>query len=266
MDGNKQFLRLVRDGLGNTPAMMLLPVARFAAALGAAIVTGHCVHLLSGRMYTHGPATRKGLYLHERVKYKYLKARCYPTNTVDAGKKLIDTLRGGKEKSKKTYEELAAYANCNIDMIKNIFAGKISCGNFLVVCEVFRALGLSIDEFAEIPLRADTRTSIDSAAMAVMMDAIRDSSARTDAAHKATVCILQNSIAGYKTALEETRERAEARERKLHTRNTIMAVVMYALIAVIILFTVIDFLNPTVGWWRGRLSDAAASLRLRLRG
>lgn len=187
-------------------------------------------------------------------------------NVSDASKKLTDTLKEAKEKSKATYDDLASHAGCNADTIKNIFAGKISCSNFLIICDIFKQLGISLDEFAEIPLRADTRTNIDSAAMAVMMDAIRDSNARTDAAHKDTVCILQNSIAEYKTALEKTRERAETREQKLHARNTIMAIVMYALVAVIILFAVIDFLNPTVGWWRGRLSDAAASLGLRLRG
>lgn len=187
-------------------------------------------------------------------------------NVSDASKKLTDTLKDAKEKSKATYDDLASHAGCNADMIKNIFAGKISCSNFLIICAIFKKTGISLDEFAEIPLRVDTRSHVDSVAFTATLDAMKEMNARTDASHRDTINLLQHSIANLQTALVEARQRWEIREKKLNAKNVLLCVIAYALLAVIMLFVVIDFLNPTVGWWRGRLSDAAARLGLRLRG
>lgn len=180
--------------------------------------------------------------------------------------KLLDTLREAKEKSKATYDEMAVYAGCNADTVKNIFAGKISCTNFLTICAIFKKTGISLDEFAEIPLRVDTRSHVDTIAFTSTLNALQAQDARTDSAHRETISLLQNTIGEYRAALAETRERNANREKKLHVKNVLLCVIAYALLAVIMLFVVIDFLNPAVGWWRGRLSDAAARLELRLRG
>ena len=186
--------------------------------------------------------------------------------TSQTNQKLLDTLREAKEKSKATYDEMAVYAGCNADMIKNIFAGKISCSNFLIICAIFKKIGISIDEFVEIPLRVDTRSHVDTLAFTSTLNALQVQDARTDSAHRETISLLQNTIGEYRAALAETRERNANREKKLHAKNVLLCVIAYALLAVIMLFVVIDFLSPTVGWWRGRLSDAAARLGLRLRG
>ena len=174
--------------------------------------------------------------------------------------KLLNTLREAKEKSKSTYDEMAVYAGCNADMIKNIFAGKISCSNFLIICAIFKKIGISLDEFVEIPLRVDTRSHVDNLAFTSTLNALQAQDAQTDSAHRETISLLQNTIGEYRAALTETRERNANREKKLHAKNVLLCVIAYALLAVIMLFVVIDFLSPTVGLWRGRLSDAAARL------
>ena len=178
----------------------------------------------------------------------------------DASKKLTDTLKEAKEKSKATYDDLASHAGCNADMIKNIFAGKISCSNFLIICDIFKQLSISLDEFAEIPLRVDTRSHVDSIAFTATLDAMKEMNARIDAARKDSINMLQHSVENFQTALVEARQRWEIREKKLNTKNLIMSIIIYALIAIIMLFIIIDFLNPTVGWWRGKISDAATHL------
>ena len=107
---------------------------------------------------------------------------------------------------------------------------------------------------------------MDSLAFTATLDAVKEMNARTDAAHRETISLLQNTIGEYRAALTETRERNANREKKLHAKNVLLCVIAYALLAIIMLFVVIDFLNPAVGWWRGRLSDATARLGLRLRG
>lgn len=179
--------------------------------------------------------------------------------------KLLDTLREAKEKSKATYDEMAVYAGCNADMIKNIFAGKISCSNFLIICAIFKKIGISLDEFAEIPLRVDKRSHVDTLAFTSTLNALQAQDARTDSAHRETISLLQNTIGEYRAALAETRERNANREKKLHAKNVLLCVMVYALLAIIILFVVIDFLSPTIGWWRGHLSDAALQVTRLLR-
>lgn len=186
-------------------------------------------------------------------------------NVSDASKKLTDTLREAKEKSKATYDDLASHAGCNADMIKNIFAGKISCSNFLIICAIFKKTGISLDEFAEIPLRVDTRSHVDTLAFTSTLNALQAQDARTDSAHRETISLLQNTIGEYRAALTETRERNANREKKLHAKNVLLCVIAYALLAIIMLFVMIDFLNPAVGWWRGRLSDAALQVTRLLR-
>ena len=170
--------------------------------------------------------------------------------------KLLDTLREAKEKSKATYDEMAVYAGCNADTVKNIFAGKISCSNFLIICAIFKKIGISIDEFAEIPLRVDTRSHVDTLAFTSTLNALQAQDARTDSAHRETISLLQNTIGEYRAALTQTRERNANREKKLHAKNVLLCVMVYALLAIIILFVVIDFLSPTVGWWRGNMTGA----------
>ena len=181
-------------------------------------------------------------------------------NAQEASKKLIETLKDGKEKSKATYEELASQAGCNVDAVKNIFAGKTSCANFLLICEIFKKMGISIDEFAEIPLRVDTRSHVDNLAFTATLDTVKEMNARTDAAHRDTVNMLQRSIANMQTALTEARQRWEMREKKLNAKNTRISIALYAIILALILLTLADFLNPTIGWWRGRISDAAIQI------
>ena len=170
--------------------------------------------------------------------------------------KLLDTLREAKEKSKATYDEMAVYAGCNADTVKNIFAGKISCSNFLIICAIFKKIGISLDEFAEIPLRVDTRSHVDNLAFTSTLNALQAQDARTDSAHWETIQLLQGSIASYRTALTDARTRWEGREKKLHAKNVLLCVIAYALLAVIMLFVVIDFLSPTIGWWRGNMTGA----------
>lgn len=178
-------------------------------------------------------------------------------NVSDASKKLADTLKEAKEKSKATYDEMAVCAGCSADTIKNIFAGKISCANFLTICAIFKKTGVSLDEFAEIPLRVDSRSHVDTLAFTSTLNALQAQDARTDSAHRETISLLQNTIGEYRVALTETRERNANREKKLHAKNVLLCVIAYALLAVIMLFVVIDFLSPTVGWWRGHIADAA---------
>lgn len=182
--------------------------------------------------------------------------RCLHVTASQTNQKLLDTLREAKEKSKATYDEMAVYAGCNADMIKNIFAGKISCSNFLIICAIFKKTGISLDEFAEIPLRVDTRSHVDTLAFASTLNALQAQDARTDSAHLETISLLQNTIGEYRAALTETRERNANREKKLHAKNVLLCVIAYALLAVIMLFVVIDFLSPTVGWWRANMTDA----------
>lgn len=182
--------------------------------------------------------------------------RCLHVTASQTNQKLLDTLREAKEKSKATYDEMAVYAGCNADMIKNIFAGKISCSNFLIICAIFKKIGISLDEFAEIPLRVDTRSHVDTIAFTSTLNALQAQDARTDSAHRETISLLQNTIGEYRAALAETRERNANREKKLHAKNVLLCVIAYALLAVIMLFVVIDFLSPTIGWWRGNMTDA----------
>ena len=176
--------------------------------------------------------------------------------TSQTNQKLLDTLREAKEKSKATYDEMAVCAGCSADTIKNIFAGKISCSNFLIICAIFKKTGVSLDEFAEIPLRVDTRSHVDTIAFTSTLNALQAQDARTDSAHRETISLLQNTICEYRAALGETRERNANREKKLHAKNVLLCVIAYALLAVIMLFVVIDFLSPTIGWWRGNMTDA----------
>lgn len=178
-------------------------------------------------------------------------------NASQTNQKLLDTLRNAKEKSKATYDEMAVCAGCSADTIKNIFAGKISCANFLTICAIFKKTGVSLDEFAEIPLRVDSRSHVDTLAFTSTLNALQAQDARTDSAHRETISLLQNTIGEYRVALTETRERNANREKKLHAKNVLLCVIAYALLAVIMLFVVIDFLSPTVGWWRGHIADAA---------
>lgn len=126
--------------------------------------------------------------------------------------KLLDTLREAKEKSKATYDDLASHAGCNADMIKNIFAGRISCSNFLIICAIFKKTGVSLDEFAEIPLRVDSRSHVDNRAFTATLDALNAGETRTDAAHRETIQLLQGSIASYRTALTDARAMGRARK------------------------------------------------------
>lgn len=181
-------------------------------------------------------------------------------NAQEASKKLIEVLKNGKEKSKATYEELASQAGCNVDAIKNIFAGKTSCANFLLICEIFRKMGISLDEFAEIPLRVDTRSHVDSIAFTATLDTVKEMNARTDASHRDTVNLLQRSIANLQTALTEARQRWELREKKLNAKNMRISIALYAIILALIILTIADFLNPTIGWWREHIADAAIQI------
>lgn len=179
--------------------------------------------------------------------------------------KLLDTLREAKEKSKATYDDLASHAGCNADMIKNIFAGKISCSNFLIICAIFKKTGVSLDEFAEIPLRVDSRSHVDNRAFTATLDALNAGETRTDTAHRETINLLQGSIANYKTALADARVRWEAREKKLNAKNLRLAIALYAILFVLIMIMLVDFITPMAGWWRGRLSDAALRVTRLLR-
>lgn len=181
-------------------------------------------------------------------------------NAQDATKKLIDALREAKAKSEVTQEELAQAAGCTVDTIKNIFAGKISCANFLTICEIFKKLGISIDQFAEIPLRVDTRSRTDALSFTATLGALNAAEARTDEAHRETIELLQGSIANYKTALADARARWEQREKKLNNKNMRLCIIAFGLIAFVLIMSIVDFLNPTVGWWRGHLSDAAIQI------
>lgn len=178
-------------------------------------------------------------------------------NAQDATKKLIDALRDAKAKSEVTQEELAQAADCSVDTIKNIFAGKISCANFLTICAIFKKLGVSIDQFAEIPLRVDTRSRTDALSFTATLGALNAAEARTDEAHRETIELLQGSIANYKTALADARARWEAREKKLNGKNVRLTIALYAIMFILLIMTIVDFFNPTAGWWRGHLSDAA---------
>ena len=186
-------------------------------------------------------------------------------NVSDASKKLTDTLKEAKEKSKATYDDLASYAGCNADMIKNIFAGKISCSNFLIICAIFKKTGVSLDEFAEIPLRVDSRSHVDNRAFTATLDALNAGETRTDAAHRETIQLLQGSIASYRTALTDARARWEEREKKLNAKNLRLAIALYAILFVLIMIMLVDFITPMAGWWRGRLSDAALRVTRLLR-
>lgn len=186
-------------------------------------------------------------------------------NVQDGTKKLIDALRDAKAKSEVTQEELAQAAGCTVDTIKNIFAGKISCANFLTICEIFKKLGVSIDQFAEIPLRVDTRSRTDALSFTATLGALNAAEARTDAAHRETIQLLQGSIASYKTALMDARSRWEAREKRLNGKNMRISIALYAIIFAWIVILIVDFLNPTVGWWRGHLSEAALQVTRLLR-
>lgn len=179
--------------------------------------------------------------------------------------KLLDTLREAKEKSKATYDDLASHAGCNADMIKNIFAGKISCSNFLIICAIFKKIGVSLDEFAEIPLRVDSRSHVDNRAFTATLDALNAGETRTDAAHRETIQLLQGSIASYRTALTDARARWEEREKKLNAKNLRLAIALYAILFVLIMIMLVDFITPMAGWWRGRLSDAALRVTRLLR-
>lgn len=181
-------------------------------------------------------------------------------NVQDGTKKLIDALRDAKAKSEVTQEELAQAAGCTVDTIKNIFAGKISCANFLTICEIFKKLGISIDQFAEIPLRVDTRSHMNTLSFTATLNALNAAEARTDAAHRETIQLLQGSIANYKTALADARARWELREKKLNGKNMRITIALYAIIFAWIVMLIVDFLNPTVGWWRGHLSDAVIQI------
>lgn len=174
--------------------------------------------------------------------------------------KLLDTLREAKEKSKATYDEMAVYAGCNADTVKNIFAGKISCSNFLIICAIFKKIGISLDEFAEIPLRVDTRSHVDSVAFTATLDAMKEMNARTDASHRDTINLLQHSIANLQTALTEARQRWELREKKLNAKNLRISIALYAIILVLIILTIADFFNPTIGWWSRHIADAAIQI------
>lgn len=186
-------------------------------------------------------------------------------NISDASKKLLDALKEAKQKSKATYEDLALRAGCNVDAIKNIFGGKTSCANFLTVCEICRELGVSIDEIADIPLRVDSRSHVDNRAFTATLDALNAGETRTDTAHRETINLLQGSIANYKTALADARVRWEEREKKLNAKNLRLAIALYAIIFVLIMIMLVDFLSPTAGWWRGHLSDAALQVTRLLR-
>ena len=177
-----------------------------------------------------------------------------------ASKKLLDALKDAKEKSKATYEDLALRVGCNADAIKNIFAGKTSCSNFLTICEICRELGISVDEFADIPLRVDKRSHVDNRAFTATLNALTDANARTDTAHRETIQLMQGSIANYKTALADARVRWEEREKKLNGKNLRLSIALYAIIFVLIVIMIVDFLNPTVGWWRGHLAEAATQV------
>ena len=181
-------------------------------------------------------------------------------NVSDASKKLLDALKEAKEKSKATYEDLALRAGCNSDTIKNIFGGKTSCANFLTVCEICRELGVSVDEIADIPLRVDKRSHVDNRAFTATLDALNAGETRTDVAHRETIQLLQGSIANYRTALTDARARWEEREKKLNAKNLRLAIALYAILFVLIMIMLVDFITPTAGWWRGRLAEAATQV------
>lgn len=101
---------------------------------------------------------------------------------------------------------------------------------------------------------------MDTLAFTSTLNALQAQDARTDSAHRETISFLQNTIGEYRAALTETRERNANREKKLHAKNVLLCVIAYALLAVIMLFVVIDFLSPTVGWWRGHIADAAIQI------
>lgn len=178
-------------------------------------------------------------------------------NYTDAGK-LLEALKAAKEKSKATYEELAYTAGCTPDTVKNLFAGKNSCANFFQICAIFKALGLSIDEYVGIPRPVSVQQT-DNAALLKAME-------MAQTAYREQIAMIRETKDDYQKELEKARARHDRREKRQTIFIIILLVIVFLLIGAFIALWTYDILNPTIGWIRKQIVEMANSMRSFFRG
>lgn len=162
---------------------------------------------------------------------------------------LLETLKTAKEKNKATYEELARAAGCTPDTVKNLFSGKNSCANFFQICAIFKALGLSIDEYVGIPKQISAQQT-DSTALLKAME-------MAQTAYREQIEMMRETRDEYRDAIAKARERHDRREKRQTIFIVILLIIVFLLIGAFIALWTYDILNPTIGWIRKQIVEMA---------